>query len=75
MVRPRDLGLDYDSPNLALMTLAEARAKAEKEAIENTLAAVRNNVSKAAKRLDISRVTLYRLMDLHSVEWQRTRAT
>jgi DNA-binding NtrC family response regulator len=75
LVRPRDLGLDYDSPNLALMTLAEARAKAEKEAIETTLAAVRNNVSKAAKRLDISRVTLYRLMDLHSVEWQRTRAT
>jgi DNA-binding NtrC family response regulator len=70
LVRPRDLGLDKDAPNCTLMTLAEARAQAEKAAIEATLAAVRNNVSKAARRLNISRVTLYRLMEQHAVDWQ-----
>lgn len=73
LVKPRDLGLDHDSPNAVILTLSEARAKAEKEAIEAALAAVRNNVSKAAKRLDISRVTLYRLMDFHSIQWQRDK--
>jgi DNA-binding NtrC family response regulator len=71
LLKPRDLGLDQDAPNITLMTLAEARAKAEKEAIEATLTAVRNNVSKAARRLDISRVTLYRLMEQHAIDWQR----
>ncbi len=73
LIRPRDLGLDRDSPSGVLMTLAEARAKAEKEAIESTLSAVRNNVSKAARMLDISRVTLYRLMEQHSIDWQRSK--
>jgi DNA-binding NtrC family response regulator len=73
LISPRDLGLDQDAPNCSLMTLAEARAKAEKEAIETTLSAVRNNVSKAARRLDISRVTLYRLLEQHAIDWQRDR--
>ena len=75
LIRPRDLGLDKDTPNCTLMTLAEARAKAEKASIETTLAAVRNNVSKAARRLNISRVTLYRLMEQHSIQWQGGRNT
>lgn len=70
MVRPRDLGLDRDVPNGASVTLAVAREAAEKEVIETTLRAVRNNVSKAARRLDISRVTLYRLMEQHAIDWQ-----
>jgi DNA-binding NtrC family response regulator len=73
-IRPRDLGLDQDIPDCTLMTLAQAREKAEKEAIETTLRAVRNNVSKAARRLDISRVTLYRLMEQHAVDWQSGKA-
>lgn len=73
LIKPRDLGLDQDLPNCSLMTLAKAREMAEKEIIETTLSAVRNNVSKAARRLDISRVTLYRLMELHSIDWQSSR--
>jgi DNA-binding NtrC family response regulator len=73
LIRPRDLGLDQDGPIQHLDTLAEARAKAEKAAIEATLQAVRNNVSKAARHLGISRVTLYRLMELHSIEWQGSK--
>lgn len=72
VIKSRDLGLDQDdTPDFAVMTLDEARKKAEKEAIESALRAVRNNVSKAAKRLDISRVTLYRLMETHSIDWQK----
>jgi DNA-binding NtrC family response regulator len=67
----RDLGLDQDV-GCNLETLAQARSRAEKEVIEATLALVRNNVSKAARHLDISRVTLYRLMDTHAIDWQRT---
>lgn len=73
LIKPRDLGLDQDAPNSTLITLAEARAQAEKEAIEKTLSVMRNNVSNAAKRLGISRVTLYRLMELHSIDWQRSK--
>jgi DNA-binding NtrC family response regulator len=69
LLRPRDLGLDKDAPNCTLVTLAEARAQAERAAIETTLAAVRNNISKAARRLKISRVTLYRLMEQHAIRW------
>lgn len=73
LIKPRDLGLDRDAPHIGLVTLAEARKQAEKEIIEATLSAVRNNVSKAARRLDVSRVTLYRLMELHAIDWQRTK--
>ncbi|NEV62842.1 sigma-54 dependent transcriptional regulator [Thiorhodococcus minor] len=73
LVKPKDLGLDQDLPNSILMTLSEARSRAEKEVIEATLAAARNNVSKAARRLDISRVTLYRLMEQHAIDWQGSR--
>jgi DNA-binding NtrC family response regulator len=74
-IRPRDLGLDRNAPNSVLKTLAEVRAHAEKEAIKTTLAAVRNNVSRAARHLGVSRVTLYRLMEQHAVDLQRERKT
>ncbi|MBK1719480.1 sigma-54-dependent Fis family transcriptional regulator [Thiocystis violacea] len=73
LVKPRELGLDQDIPKSILMTLSEARAKAEKEVIERTLSEARNNVSKAARRLDISRVTLYRLMEQHAIDWQGSK--
>jgi DNA-binding NtrC family response regulator len=73
LIKPQDLGLDQDIPNGALMTLTQAREKAEKEIIVSTLSTVSNNVSKAARRLGVSRVTLYRLMELHAIDWQGTR--
>ena len=73
LIKPRDLGLDQEMPSGSLMTLAQARERAEKEIIESTLGMVRNNVSKAARRLGVSRVTLYRLMELHSIDWQGTK--
>jgi DNA-binding NtrC family response regulator len=69
LIGVRDLELDRDPPN-CLGTLAEARATAEKETIELALANARNNISKAARHLDISRVTLYRLMEQYGINWK-----
>ncbi|WP_166263352.1 helix-turn-helix domain-containing protein [Marinobacter caseinilyticus] len=44
------------------VTLAEYRARAEQEAVAHCLALTRHNVSAAARLLDISRVSLYRMM-------------
>jgi DNA-binding NtrC family response regulator len=63
-----DLGLERRSSRRCIMTLAGARAAAEKEAIQSTLRHTRNNVSRAAQELRISRVTLYRLMDKYGIE-------
>jgi DNA-binding NtrC family response regulator len=69
LITIRDLGLDEAAPS-DLCSLNEARAMAEKDIIETTLFHMRNNVSKTARQLDISRVTLYRLMEQHAIEWQ-----
>ncbi|MCG8425792.1 MAG: sigma-54 dependent transcriptional regulator [Chromatiales bacterium] len=74
LIGPKELGLDLPAPNTKLMTLAAARAAAEKQAIETTLGVTRNNVSQTARRLKISRVTLYRLMELYSIDWQGARS-
>ena len=46
-------------------TLREVRERAEREAVRQALAAAEGNVSKAAKLLDISRPTLYDLIQHH----------
>jgi DNA-binding NtrC family response regulator len=69
LITIRDLGLDEAIPS-DLCSLGEARGVAERKIIETTLFHMRNNVSKTARQLDISRVTLYRLMEQHSIEWQ-----
>jgi len=73
LISPKELGFGQPVPNTRVTTLAAARASAEKQAIETTLGVTRNNVSQTAKRLNISRVTLYRLMELHSIDWQSSR--
>ncbi|MBA4501545.1 sigma-54-dependent Fis family transcriptional regulator [Marinobacterium sp. 3-1745] len=69
MITPQDLNLETDSlpltPGENLKTLEEARAEAERTVIEHTLSQCRHNVSKAAKVLDVSRVTLYRMIEKH----------
>lgn len=47
------------------MTLEQAKSEAEKEIIRLTLIATDNNISRAARHLDVSRMTLYRLMHKH----------
>lgn len=67
-----DLGLTVAEPGAGkfagpIMTLEEAKAEAEKEIIQITLRATENNISRAARQLAVSRMTLYRLMDKHRI--------
>ncbi len=48
-------------------TLRAARGRAERESVQRALALAEGNVSKAAKLLDISRPTLYGLMQQHNI--------
>ncbi|MEO5703041.1 MAG: sigma-54 dependent transcriptional regulator [Gammaproteobacteria bacterium] len=67
LITSADLGLDRRASQRRLVTLDEARNKAEKEAIQFSLRTNRNNVSKAARQLGVSRVTLYRLMEKYEI--------
>jgi len=48
-------------------TLREIRERAERDAVQNALHQAQGNVTKAAKLLDISRPTLYDLMQHHNI--------
>lgn len=67
-----DLGFtppaDGDSTRLSL---EQFRARAEIQALSSTLDFTNNNVAAAARLLNISRVSLYRLMDKHQTTHRR----
>ena len=62
-ITPADLDLDPAGVGLKRLTLRESRENLEREMIQQTLAHHRGNMSRAAEELDISRPTLYELMD------------
>jgi transcriptional regulator with PAS, ATPase and Fis domain len=66
LITPEDLGLHAGAPRRRVITLEQAREEAERGAIQSCLQRVRN-VSRAARELGISRVTLYRLMEKHGL--------
>ena len=68
LLSPEDLDLNNLEPDFfALQTLDEARAAVDRELISNTLNHTRNNVSRAAKHMGISRVSLYRLLEKYTL--------
>jgi DNA-binding NtrC family response regulator len=67
MITPTDLGLQECAALDMVMPLEQARAHAEELAVRSCLSHAMNNVSKAAKLLGVSRVTLYRMMDKYGV--------
>lgn len=68
LITPADLGLSSATTcRCAGFTLEQARNEAEAEVIRDCLVRSGNNVSRAARTLDVSRVTLYRLMEKHSI--------
>ena len=70
-ITPADLGLERPSSRRAVISLGEARVLGERDAILRALMWTRNNVSRAAEALKVSRATLYRLMERHGIESQR----
>jgi len=67
LIRPSDLGLDTQGMPITALALEQARVDAEVRAIRSCLKAANNNVSRSARMLGISRVTLYRLMAKHNI--------
>jgi len=61
------MGLETSKPGVASMTLAEARAEADKRLIQQSLSSAAYNVSEAARHLGVSRITLYRLMEKYDI--------
>jgi DNA-binding NtrC family response regulator len=69
MISPADLDLACGAPiSGQVMKLQEARLEAEKNAIRAAMRMCGNNLSLAAKALDISRMTLYRLLQRNAAE-------
>ena len=65
-ISARDLGL-APADVVASTDLDAARTLAEREAISRALTLMGNNVTRAARELGVSRMTLYRLMDKHRI--------
>lgn len=63
-----DTGCMPEAPPRAL---SEVRADADRQAIQATLRATRHNVSAASRLLNISRLSLYRLMEKYHVQMPR----
>ena len=63
-----DLPLSGPNTSAPITTLRIARERAEREAVQRALALAEGNVSKAAKLLEISRPTLYTLMQQHKMQ-------
>jgi len=77
-ILPKDLGLGEVSESgndERLPTLKEARESAEKKTIRKALALTRNNISQAAKLLEVSRPTLHDMLKKHSLDKTLTLQT
>ena len=73
LIYPKDLELplnasDFKHDSSSARTLKEARENAERELLVQTLSDVKFNVSMAAKRLGVSRVTLYNLLKKYDLQ-------
>lgn len=68
LLTPADLGLERRSKGRTLKSLEEARAHAERESIINCLHYTNFNMSRTAEILEISRVSLYRLIDKYQLK-------
>lgn len=67
LITPEDLDL-YTPAELCIgASLEEARSRAERDAIHICLRGTGNNVTRAARDLGVSRMTLYRLMARHGI--------
>jgi DNA-binding NtrC family response regulator len=66
-IQPEDLGFDREMQQQQLMSLEDARAAAESMMIQRALSQSRNQISRAASLLGVSRVTLYRLIEKYNI--------
>ncbi len=68
LITPADLELPPVPGDTNVTTLSSARAAASRDVIVEVLKRAENNVSEAARKLGISRITLYRLMEKFDID-------
>jgi two-component system, NtrC family, response regulator len=71
LITPEDLGLktsQADRANEKILTLQAARDLGELESVQRALLVTGNNITQAAKLLDISRPTLHDLIKKHAIK-------
>ena len=71
LITPEDLGLDVcqtDRDDERLLTLQEARNQCDQDCVRRALLLTGNNISQAAKLLDVSRPTLHELIKKHGIK-------
>ncbi|SEO98037.1 DNA-binding transcriptional response regulator, NtrC family, contains REC, AAA-type ATPase, and a Fis-type DNA-binding domains [Luteibacter sp. UNC138MFCol5.1] len=73
LITPDDLELSVDTPGGERDSLGSARTCAEREAIVDCLRASAFNISECARRLRVSRVTVYRLCKKHQLALDQLR--
>jgi DNA-binding NtrC family response regulator len=66
-IQPEDLDFKREEQHAPLMSLEDARARAEGAMILRALSQTRNRIAHAADLLGVSRVTLYRLIEKHNI--------
>ena len=67
LITPEDLDLQMQTGLRSGEALEEARIRAERDAIHVCLQGSGSNVTRAARDLGVSRMTLYRLMEKHGI--------
>jgi two-component system NtrC family response regulator len=78
VVTANDLGLQDPGDDPEYLNLRAARQQAEAQAVRQSLAVARGNLSRAAELLGVTRPTLYDLLAKHRIEaaqFGRTAAT
>jgi DNA-binding NtrC family response regulator len=69
LIMPADLGLEMPSGMKVENALDDARFKAERRAIFSSLQQTGRNIAGSARQLGVSRMTLYRLMAKHGIDF------
>ncbi len=73
LITAADLGLEQFQENTCcIRSLAQVRAESEKLAVDEALQHCKHNVSKTARVLGISRLTLYRLIEKYNLSRRET---
>jgi DNA-binding NtrC family response regulator len=67
LILPQDMGIERREAKRCRLTLQTARNEAEARAINDALHLHHANISDTAHELDVSRATLYRLMEKHGI--------
>jgi DNA-binding NtrC family response regulator len=70
-ISPKQLGLERRTLRRGGVSLRNVREDAERQAIESAIKRNGSNLTRAAEELDVSRMTLYRMLEKHGLSVER----